>query len=190
MDPATQLETQSPFSNPAGGAKEAAAAYTRAVLDLLGDQDPLVVQSELPDAIDRAVRGLSDEQLRRPERPGKWSVIQVVQHLADSEIVYGYRIRMILAHDRPAIEGYDQDLWAATLGYADVPLDGALRQLRVLRETNLRLVRGLSAGELDRFGVHSERGPESVRRITELLAGHDLLHRRQIDRIKRAIGAG
>lgn len=187
---ATQLDSESPFTNPAGGARDAAAAYVRALLDLLGDQDPVVVQAELPDAIERAVRGLSDEQLRQPEKAGKWSIVQVIQHLADSEIVYGYRTRMILAHDRPTIEGYDQDLWATRLRYAEVPVDAALRQLRVLRETNLRLIRGLSPAELDRVGMHSERGPESVRRVTELLAGHDLLHRRQIDRIKRAIGAG
>jgi hypothetical protein len=186
----TQLNSESPFSNPAGGAKDAAASYIRALLELLGDQDPVVVQAELPDAIDRAVSGLSDFQLRQPEKPGKWSIIQVVQHLADSEIVYGYRIRMILAHDVPKIEGYDQDLWATQLRYAEVPLDGALRQLGTLREANLRLIRGLSPAELDRAGMHSERGPETVRRVTELLAGHDILHRRQIDRIKRAIGAG
>ena len=186
----TEIRSDSPFSNPAGSAKDAATAYTRALLDLLGDRDPIVVQSELVEAVERAVSGLSEEQLRRPEKPGKWSVIEVVQHLADSEMVYGYRMRMILAHDAPAIEAIDQDLWATRLRYADVSLAAALRQLGVLREANLRLIRGLSPAELDRFGIHSERGPESVRRITELLAGHDLVHRRQIDRIKRAIGAG
>src|SRR5690349_5333148 len=90
-----------PFSNPAGGAKDAAAAYTRALLDLLGDRDPMVVQAALADNLERAVAGLSETLLRTPEKPGKWSVVQVVQHLADSEIVYGYRIRMILASDTP-----------------------------------------------------------------------------------------
>ena len=187
---ATELGSETPYSNRAATAKQGADAYTRALLELLGDRDPMVVMSEAPDLIERSVRGLSDEQLRRPEREGKWSVMQVVQHLADSDLVYGYRIRMILAHDTPDIEATDQDAWAIRLRYADAVLDDALRQLRLLREVNLRLIRSLSPAELDRFGMHSERGRESVRRIVELLAGHDLLHLRQIDRIKRAIGAG
>ena len=177
------------FSNPAGGAKEAAAGYTRALLELLGDRDPLVVQSALPDALERAVAGLSDAQLRTPEKPGKWSVIEVVQHLADSEIVYGYRIRLILAGDTPAIEGYDQDAWARRLRYIDTPLVDALAQVRILRNRSLDLLRSLAPEEWERAGMHSERGRESVRHITKLLAAHDLVHLRQIARIKSAIGA-
>jgi hypothetical protein len=178
------------FSNPAGAAREAAQAYTRALLDLLGDREPLAVQDELPRALERAVAGLSETLLRTPEKPGKWSVIDVVQHLADSEMVYGYRIRLILASDRPAIEGYDQDAWAGALRYRDAPLNDALDQIRVARGANLRLMRGLAPEQWERYGMHSERGPESVRHIASLLAAHDLVHRRQIQRIRAAIGAG
>ena len=177
------------FSNPAGAAKEAAAGYTRALLDVLGDRDPLAVQSELPDALERAVAGLSEAERRRPEKPGKWSVIEVVQHLADSEIVYGYRIRLILAGDTPVIEGYDQDAWARRLRYIDTSLPDALAQVRILRNRSLVLLRGLTAEEWERAGMHGERGRESIRHITKLLAAHDLVHLRQIERIKSAIGA-
>lgn len=177
------------FSNPAGAAKDAAASYTRALLDLLGDRDPIAVQSELSVSLERAVAGLSDAQLRKPEMPGKWSVIEVVQHLADSEIVYGYRIRLILAADTPAIEGYDQDAWCQRLRYIETSLPDALAQIRILRGRTLHLLRGLRPDEWERVGLHSERGPESVRHITRLLAAHDLVHRRQIERIKSAIGA-
>jgi len=178
------------FSKPAGGARTAADSYTRALLDLLGSRDPLAVQAELPVAIEQAVSGLSDAAVRRPERPGKWSVIQVIQHLADSELVSGYRIRMILAHDTPVIQGYDQDAWAERLRYADVPLSDALTQIRVLRTLNLRLLHALSPAEWERTGNHSERGPESIARFTKLIAGHDLVHRRQIDRIKSSTDQG
>ena len=177
------------FSNPAGAAKEAAERYTRALLELLGDRDPLVVQSELPDAVERAVGGMTDAQLRQPEKPGKWAVIEVVQHLADSEIVYGYRIRMILAADTPAIEGYDQDAWAQRLRYIETSLPDALAQIRILRGRTLTLLRGLRPEEWERAGMHSERGRESVRHLAKLLAGHDLVHLRQIARIKSVIGA-
>ena len=177
------------FSNPAGAAKEAAERYTRALLDLLGDRDPIAVQSELSASVERAVAGLTDAQLRQPEKPGKWSIIEVVQHLADSEIVYGYRIRMILASDTPNIEGYDQDAWAQRLRYIETALPDALAQIRVLRGRSLHLLRGLRPEEWERAGMHSERGRESVRHITKLLAAHDLVHLRQIERIKSVIGA-
>lgn len=171
------------FANPASGARNSAAEYTRRLLELLGDQDPMEVQSRLVAAVKSAVAGLSDSVLRTPEAPGKWSVMEVVQHLADTELVYGYRMRMILAHPSPAIEGYDQDAWAAELRYNDVPLAQALDQMRILRGANLRLLSGLSEVQLDRYGMHSERGRESIRHIMRLIAAHDLVHRRQIARI-------
>ena len=177
------------FSNPASSAKETAAQYTRSLLDLLGDREPLALQEELVGAVERAVAGLDDATLRTKEAPGKWSVLEVVQHLADTELVYGYRMRMIVGRPTAAIEGYDQDAWARELRYNDVSLADALDQLRALRAANLRFLRRLTDEQLDRVGIHSERGPESVRHIARLVAAHDLLHLRQIERIKGAIGA-
>ncbi len=149
----------------------------------MGARAPLAVQAELLPWLERRTAGLSDPALRRPEAPGKWSVIEVVQHLADTELVYGYRVRMILTHDDWPIETYDRDAWARRLRYQDVPLGHALEQLRALRGANLRLYRSLDAADLARSGVHAARGPESLELTIRLLAGHDLVHRRQIDRI-------
>jgi hypothetical protein len=177
------------FSNPAGAATAGAAAYVRALLELLGDRDPVAVLERLPEDLAAAVAGLDDAALRRPEREGKWSVVEVVQHLADSEIVYGYRARLIVAEDRPAIPGYDQDAWARRLRYRQVALADALEQLGVLRRANLRWLATLGPEERRRAGVHAERGVESVEQIVRLLAAHDLVHLRQIARIRRALGA-
>jgi hypothetical protein len=124
--------------------------------------------------------------LRLPEAPGKWSVIEVVQHLADSDLVLGFRARMILSAERPPLQGYDQDKWASLFRYADVSLDRALDQLRVLRAANLALLTRLGPAELAREGMHSERGPESLGYLLKLMAAHDLVHRRQIDRVLAA----
>ncbi|HEX6614955.1 MAG TPA: DinB family protein [Gemmatimonadales bacterium] len=177
------------FSNPAAGAPAAASAYVRALLDLLGARDPLDVAAELVAWLDRRLAGLNDAVLRRPESPGKWSVVEIVQHLADSELVLGWRTRLILTEDRPNIQGYDQDAWARALRYADVPLALAMDQLRATRAANLRIWRGLTPAERDRAGIHSERGPESLDRLIRLVGGHDLVHRRQIDRVLAAAGA-
>src|SRR5215208_685139 len=171
------------FSNPASGAKDAAASYVHALLQLLGDRDPLEVQSHLADSLERETAGLSRAQLRQPEKPGKWSIIAVVQHLADSEVVTSYRIRTILASDTPDIPAYDQDAWARRLRYAEASLPDALTQIRVLRGRSLDLLRGLQPDEWERAGIHRERGRETVGQITKLAAGHDLVHLRQIARI-------
>lgn len=156
---------------------------------VLGDRDPFVVQQETADRLEAATGRLNNEHLRTPEKPGKWSVIQVVQHLADTEIALAFRSRMVLAEDTPDIQGFDQDRWATALNYNGARLGDALAQFRVLRNVNLRLYRAMSPQELQRCGVHNERGRESVIDSIRLYAAHDLYHLGQIDRIKRAIGA-
>ena len=175
------------FSYPAGSAGANAERYVRGLLDFLGGRDPLEVQAQLVECLERAIDGLNDVQLRAAEAPGKWSVIEVVQHFADIEIVYGYRYRTVLGDDEPAITGFDQDGWASMLGYRDADPDAALAQLSLMRDTNLRLLRKLTQEQRDRVGHHAERGPESLWRTVELVAAHDLVHLAQIERIKAAI---
>lgn len=175
------------FSNPAGTAGDDAERYVDDLLELLGDRDPLEVQAGLVEALRDATAGLSSDELRRPEGPGKWSVMDVVRHLADTELVYRYRMRMTVAQPGSPIPSYDQDRWAEALRYRSDDLDIAFAELDFLRRANLAWLDGLSDEEMARQGLHEERGPESVGRIVELLAAHDLVHRRQIDRIKEAV---
>jgi hypothetical protein len=171
------------FSNPAGNAASAAGDYVRALLAVLGDRDPLTVMHELVPWMEQTIRGLDGSSLLRPEAPGKWSVLEVVQHLADTELVYGYRVRTVLTQDTPPIPGYDQDVWAATLRYREVPVADALAQLEALRTANLRLYCSLEPAQWKRAGLHSERGLESVEQMVRMMGAHDLVHRRQIERI-------
>lgn len=172
------------FTNPANASREQAAAYTRAVLDLVGDRDPLDVLRSTPDALRASAAGLTEAELSRPEMPGKWAVRQVLRHLADSEIVWAWRLRLTLAQNRPPLTGYDQDAWADRLGYADADAAASLDEFDILRRGNLRLLEHASPAELARVAVHSERGEESVAHMVRLYAGHDLLHLRQIRRIR------
>ncbi|MGH7509627.1 MAG: DinB family protein [Gemmatimonadales bacterium] len=152
-------------------------------LDPLGARDPLEVLGELVPWLAERTHGLDESVLRQPEAAGKWSVIEVVQHLADTELVYGFRMRMVLTEDLPPLPGFDQDRWARDFRYREVQLEIALWQLRGVRIPNLRLWRSLSPQQLERVGLHSERGPESAGQILRLMAAHDLVHRRQIERI-------
>ena len=177
----------STFANPPRYSAETAAAYIRALLDLLGDREPLALLARGPERIRAACAGLSTSGARKPEAEGKWSAVEVVRHLADSEIVYGYRMRLIVAAERPAIPGYDQDAWAERLRYRDGDLPDALDDFQAARITTMRWLRSRTPEERARVGLHSERGEESVTRSVKLLAAHDLVHERQIERIRAAI---
>ena len=173
----------------ASNAVAQAGAYTAALLQTLGSRDPMEVLAETPAALRQAVAGLTTEQDGTPERPGKWSVRQVVQHLADSELVGAFRFRMVLAHDSPELPGYDQDLWAQRLGYQDADLATSLQDFAMLRQLNLRLLRRATPEDMQRVMRHAERGDEPLSRMIQLYAAHDLVHLRQIARIRQALGA-
>jgi hypothetical protein len=175
------------FTNPAGGAIEHARAYVGAILDLLGDKDPMTVLRATPGALQKVVESTPREVLARPEAPGKWSMLHVLAHLADSDLVWGWRLRLILAQDRPPLTGYDQDAWAGRLGYEDSDARDSVAMFSILRKTNLRLISRASTDDMQRVGVHVERGEESLAHHLKLYAGHDLLHLNQLDRIRQAV---
>ena len=179
----------SELSYNAANAREQAKDYVASILKALGSRDPMEVLASTPEALRRAVSGLTREQDGTPERAGKWSVRQVVQHLADSELVGAFRFRMILAHDAPELPGYDQDLWAARLRYEDSDIATALDDFGTLRRANVRLLRRATPADLARVMRHAERGDESLGQTYPLYAGHDLVHLAQIRRIRAAIGA-
>ncbi|HEV7922261.1 MAG TPA: DinB family protein [Thermoanaerobaculia bacterium] len=163
--------------------------YAQSLLNRLGADDPLEVLANSGAAIRALFDGMLDDAIRLPERPGKWSMLEIAHHLADSDLVTGFRIRMMLAHDQPPIVAYDQDLWASMLRYREARLADVLHQFDVLRESNLRLARTLDSAQLARYGVHEERGGESVGYMLRLMAGHDLVHRDQLERVARAVSA-
>lgn len=171
------------FSNRKADAATEAGAYIAAVLDLLGDRDPVAQLRRTPSELRRLLAGPSDQAVRRPEAPGKWSAAMVVKHLADSDLVWAYRMRLVVAEDRPRLTGYDQDRWAIRLRYEDVEPESALDEFQALRSMNLRLIDSLHEEDLARVGVHSERGDEPLDHMIRLYAGHDLVHLRQLERI-------
>ncbi len=175
------------FTNPASSASEHAQTYVAALLDLLGDKDAIQVLRGAPEIINRHLRQIPVIQLRQPEAPGKWSVVEVVQHLSDSELVFGFRMRMVLAHDQPKLPGYDQDLWAERLRYRESDHEEALALFTALRRANLKLLTSVSAADMQRASVHAERGEQTLEHMVRLYAAHDLLHVRQIERIRRAL---
>jgi hypothetical protein len=174
----------------AADAKAQSASYTAALVEALGTRDPLDVLRETPAALRAGTVRVTSVQLVTPEAPGKCSILQVLQHLNDSELVAAYRIRMVLASERPPLIGYDQDHWGAHLHVGDDDVEELLVRFGALRHTTVRLLEAATPAERERVGLHEERGEESVARMMSLLAGHDVVHLRQLARIRRAVGAG
>jgi hypothetical protein len=172
------------FSNPASSTSTDIATYVAGLLHLLGDNDPVTILRQTPAALQRFLDAVPAEIASRPEASGKWSIREVVQHLADSELVSGFRLRMVMAHHRPVLTGYDQDLWASRLRYRDVDIRAAVDQFAALRRANVRIWEDLGPTDLVRVGVHGERGEETLEHMRRLHAGHDLLHLQQLERIR------
>ena len=162
--------------------------YIARLTGYVGGRDPLTLMAAAPAKLERAVRGLSKAQLLRRPRPKKWCIQEILGHLADSEIVYGWRLRMMLAQPGLVIQPTDQEAWAATLPYKRLPAAKLLEQVRVLREANLRLLKSVPRPWWNRYGVHLERGKETVGGMVVLLAGHDINHLNQIAAIRRQSG--
>jgi DinB superfamily len=162
------------------------AGYQRFILSKLGNDDPEEVQAGTPGALRELFRAAGDRLRSRPA-PAEWSVLEAAGHILDGEVVASARYRWILAHDEPALIGYDQDLWVQRLRHNEDDPEGLLALFEALRTANLALWSRSSGAERARIGIHEERGPESYELIFRLIAGHDRNHLAQA---RRALGDG
>jgi len=128
--------------------------------------------------------GVSAAALARRPAPREWSAGMVLAHLADAELVYGFRIKMILTEDRPLLVPYDENAWTERFSRVDDDVRDVLARWRLLREHHLRLFESLEDSEWRRAGVHSQRGEMSVRQVASLMAEHDRGH---LDQLRRAL---
>lgn len=130
-------------------------------------------------AIVEALHGMTEEQLQARPKPDAWSAREIVHHLADSEMTAAVRLRLLLAEDRPAIRGYDQDEFARRLHY-DRPHEASLEAFRYARECTAQILERLTPAEWLREGTHSETGAFGVDRWLETYAPHAHRHAQQI----------
>jgi len=163
--------------------KETAHQYTQRVLGYVEDKQPLAVQTETAERLAALITGVSKGTLLKRPAPAKWSANEILAHLADAEIVIGFRIRLILGCPGQAIVAYDQDQWVVSGHYDKRTPQKSLEQFRVLRQENLALLKSLSPEQWNHCGIHSERGQESIEHIVRMCAGHDINHLRQIEQI-------
>ena len=163
--------------------KETPEQYTERILRYVEGKQPLVVQAATAKRLNGLIKGIPTAKLRKRPAPDKWSVSEIIAHLADGEIVGGFRIRWILGSPGTPILAYDQGRWAVNGHYDKRDPRKSVELFRVLRAANLALLKSLEPEQWKHYGVHSERGQESIEHIVCMFAGHDINHLRQIETI-------
>jgi len=163
--------------------QETSQQYIQRMLGLVGKQSPLKVQAATPKKIERLLKGVSPAKLRKSPAPGKWSIAEILAHLADTEMVLGCRVRMVLGSPGTTLQPFDQDAWAGAMKYAKRDPRKSLAHFRNVREANLALLKSLSPEQWKLSGMHPERGVQTVEMIALMTAGHDINHTGQIERI-------
>lgn len=136
--------------------------------------DMTTVMAEMPKLVSRSFK-----EPRALDRQG-WSPHKVAAHLADAEVVLGWRIRQILAEDEPMLQPFDQEVWAEKLHYGDRELATSLATFSANRQANLELLRFAGAAGLERKYRHPEFGHRPLRALIEHIADHDVTHLRQV----------
>ncbi len=163
--------------------QETAQEYTQRLLSYGDGKEPIRLQQAAPKKLASLVKGKAKKQLARRPAPDKWSIAEIMAHLADAEVAIAWRLRQILANNAAPIQAYDQDSWAQTFDYAHRDPRKSLASYRALREANLLLLQSVPQKLWDNYGVHEERGKESIGHIVRMVAGHDINHLRQIEEI-------
>ncbi|HMD16555.1 MAG TPA: DinB family protein [Terriglobales bacterium] len=162
---------------------ETAQQYTQRILANAQGQDPIKVQSATNKKIARLIKGVPTARLRKRPAPDKWSVAEIVAHLADVEIVIGWRMRSVLGAPGTPVQAYDQNAWVIAGHYEKRDPRKSVELHRVVRAANLALLKSLSPEQWKHYGQHAERGQESIEHIVRMVAGHDINHLGQIERI-------
>ncbi len=163
--------------------QETAQQYVGRILGHVEGQDAIKVQKATAAKLKRLTRGLTPKQLRWQAEPGRWSIAEVVAHLADVEIAASWRMRSIIGCDGVTTQPFDQDIWASVFEYRNRDVKKSIEVFRVLRENNLSMLKALPRDAWERHGMHLERGKETITHLTRMFAGHDTNHVLQIERI-------
>jgi uncharacterized damage-inducible protein DinB len=163
--------------------KETTQQYVKRIQGYVEGKNPLKVQKSTAKRLQKLIKSLSKKQMRRRPAPEKWSIAEILAHLADVEIVASWRMRLILGSDGTPIQAFDQDAWAKTFHYGERDPKESLKVFRVLRENNLALLKSVPQKLWENHGMHAERGKETIAEIVQMFAGHDLNHLQQVEKI-------
>jgi hypothetical protein len=157
--------------------------YKARILGLMEGKDAVSIQRETAAKLARLIEGVPAAKLANRPAPDKWSVSEVLVHLAEAEVSSFWRYRQMIEHNGSAIIPFDQDLWYKLGEYSSRNPHESLQLFRLLRDANLRLFDQLTPEQWQMGGVHAERGPMTVADLARQIAGHDINHLAQVEKI-------
>jgi DinB superfamily len=137
-----------------------------------------------PELLAVVLTGVHGDEIDFTTAAGKWSIRTITAHLADTELVAANRMRQVIAEDKPPLMAFDQDAWARNLDYARRLPKQSLETFRRLRAENYELLKALPEAAFERAGVHSQRGPLTLRQLLNTFADHTESHARQMQAIR------
>lgn len=162
---------------------ETAKDYQARIFRTLGSRDPMQVLQETPAVLRKLLERHGAERWKKSDASGKWSAAQVLAHYAEGEIVGAYRFRMIARNSGTDIQAYDQNVWVGDSAYLTANPELALQLFETIRRANVAFLKSLPQNAMEFYGVHSERGKETIQDTMRLYAGHDLNHLKQIEQL-------
>jgi len=163
--------------------QETPQQYTERILSYQQGVAPMKTLASSPGKMSKLLKGVAKKKLSKRPEPDKWSVTEILAHLADAEMVFGFRMRLILGANGTTVQAFDQDVWSGFSHYPKQDPKLSFEAYRIQRERNIRLLRLIPREMWDNYGMHTERGKETVTRVTEMMAGHDINHLMQIGQI-------
>jgi len=160
---------------------ETAQQYIQRIMAHSEGKQPMAVQAATAKRLERSIKGVPTSKLKKRPAPNKWSVSEIVAHLADAEVAIGWRVRLILGAPGTPVAAFDQDAWAVR--YAAYQFAPAFALFQAARNWNLLYLNTVSHDDRRRRTTHPERGTMTFWTIVETMAGHDINHLQQIERL-------
>ncbi len=157
--------------------------YKTRILGLMEGKDAISVQRQTVSRLAKLVEGASVDKLAKRPCPDKWSVSEILVHLAEAEVSCFWRYRQMIEHNGASIIPFDQDLWYELGDYPSRDPQESLQIFRLMREANLHMFDKLTPEQWQRGGVHTERGPMTVADLARQMAGHDINHLAQVEKL-------
>lgn len=167
--------------------QETAEQYIDRILGYVRGQDAVKVQRGTAAKLRKLTTGLTPTQLKWRPEPTKWSIAEIIAHLADAEIVASWRMRSVIGENGITIQPFDQDQWASVFEYRNRDAKRSLEVFRILRDNNLAMLKEIAPETWDNYGMHLERGKESIAHLARMFAGHDTNHLLQVERIAKQL---
>lgn len=162
---------------------ETTEQYMARITGYVKGKDHFKILRTTPKKVGSLIKKATKRQLTKHPAAEKWSVAEILTHLAESELVFGYRLRLVLGANGATIQAFDQNAWQANARNLSRNPHKAFQLFEILRANNVAFLQSISKKQWDYYGIHQERGKETVSRMVEMFAGHDVNHFQQIEKI-------